>query len=339
MNEKINKSLIRWYQKNKRMLPWRKDQDAYHIWVSEIMLQQTRVQAVIPYYERFIASIPSLYTLSKVEEEKLLKLWEGLGYYSRVKNMQKSAKLLVADGKMELPHTYEELLKLPGIGSYTAGAIASIAYKEKVCAVDGNVLRVVSRILNSFANISEPKTKRKIEILLNKNMPKESGTFNQALMELGSTICIPANPRCNICPISTYCKGYEKGNMYKLPIKNKKTKQKEENITVFLLCYKNKIAIRKRPSKGLLASLYEFPNKTKTVSEKEIQNLFPSDTIKKVHSYTHVFTHKIWHMDGYKIILKEKPNNDFIWVSLKNLQSHYSLPTAFSYFLKDLAKN
>lgn len=339
MNEEINKKLIKWYQKSKRDLPWRKDHDAYHIWISEIMLQQTRVQAVIPYYERFITSIPNLYALSIIEEEKLLKLWEGLGYYSRVKNMQKCAKMLIENGKTKLPHTYKELLQLPGIGPYTAGAIASIAYKEKVCAVDGNVLRVTARILNSFANISETKTKKKVEAILNKSMPEESGTFNQALMELGATICIPLNPRCNICPISSYCTGYKKGNMYKLPIKNKKGKQKEENVTVFLLCYKDKIAIRKRPNKGLLASLFEFPNEMKIVDQNEIQNLFSIDKIEKVHSYTHVFTHKIWHMDGYKIRLKEKPNGNYIWTTLSSLQQTYSLPTAFSYFLKDLEKN
>ena len=338
MNEEISKELINWWKKNKRDLPWRKNKNPYNIWVSEIMLQQTKVNAVIPYFEKFIKEIPNIKTLAQMEEEKLLKLWEGLGYYSRVKNMQKCAKILIEEGKVALPKTYEKLLPLPGIGPYTAGAIASIAYNEKVCAVDGNVLRVTTRVLNSFENISDGKVRKKIEQQLNKKMPEESGNFNEALMELGAMICIPIHPRCNICPISSYCKGYQKGNMYKLPIKEKKKKQKEENITVFLLIYKGKIAIKKRPNKGLLASLFEFPNEMKRIEEKEMQNIFDITKIQKGIEYKHIFTHKIWNMKSYKINLEKKPKEKYIWVSLNTLKSKYTLPSAFTPFLRDLEK-
>lgn len=336
MNEEISKTLLLWFQKNKRCLPWRENKTAYKIWVSEIMLQQTKVSAVIPYFERFIKKIPNIKALSEIKEDALLKLWEGLGYYSRVKNMQKCAKKIVENGKEELPHTYKELLSLPGIGPYTAGAIASIAYKEKVCAVDGNVLRVTSRIWNKKDNISDPKTKREIEEKLNQKMPEESGDFNEALMELGAIICIPSNPRCNICPISHLCKAYQKKTMYTLPIKEKKKKQKEENKTIFLLIYKGKIAIRKRKDTGLLASLFEFPNETGEIKEEDLQKYFSIKEIKKLHPYTHIFTHRIWKMEGYKIELNKKPKEDYIWVSKEKLKKDYSLPSAFTPFLKDL---
>ncbi|MDD3341629.1 MAG: A/G-specific adenine glycosylase [Bacilli bacterium] len=332
--EKIIPLLLSWYDKNKRDLPWRRTKDAYKIWVSEIMLQQTRVEAVIPYFERFIHRLPTLTELAKIEEEQLLKLWEGLGYYSRVKNMQKCAIELTEKGRDTLPIKYEELLKLPGIGPYTAGAIASIAFNEKVSAVDGNVLRVITRLTASTANISQPKVVKEIQMLLNQIMPIQSGNFNQALMELGATICIPGSPRCNICPLQKECVGYQKGTMWTLPIKDKKKKQVEEEKTVFLLFYKNKIAIQKRPNKGLLASLWEFPNREGHL--KNIDTLYPHAQITKTGSYKHVFTHKIWKMEGYSILLKEKPKEKYTWVTMEELLNMHSLPSAFKYFLQDI---
>lgn len=338
MNEEINKIIIKWWKKNKRDLPWRKEKNPYNIWVSEIMLQQTKVATVIPYFERFIKEIPDIETLASIKEEKLLKLWEGLGYYSRVKNMQKCAQKLVEEGKNDLPQTYKELQNLPGIGPYTAGAIASIAYQEKVCAVDGNVLRVVSRIENSWENISTLQVRKNIQTKLNKNMPEESGNFNEAIMELGALICIPVNPRCNICPVSSLCKAYQKHTMYKLPIKEKKKAKIEENVTVFLLTYKGKIAIRKRKDTGLLASLFEFPNVMEEIEEEAIQKMFDIEKIKKMIEYKHVFTHKIWNMTSYQIELKEKPKEKYLWVSLSTLEKKYTLPSAFTPFLKELEK-
>lgn len=332
--DKMIPLLICWYQKNRRDLPWRKNKEPYQIWVSEIMLQQTRVETVIPYFERFIKKLPTLDHLSQIEEDELLKLWEGLGYYSRVKNMQKCAKKLIEKNMHTLPSTYQELIKLPGIGPYTAGAIASIAFEEKVSAVDGNVLRVISRFLSIHQNISNPKVKKEIELLLNEHMPHESGTFNQALMELGATICIPGNPRCNVCPLQKLCKAYEKGEMYILPIKEKKKKQKDVYITVFLLFYKNKFAIQKRKDTGLLASLFEFPNIEESISTKKIP--FSFDKVKETTLYKHTFTHQIWYMKGYILYLNEMPKENFTWVSLQELEENYSLPTAFKYFIKDI---
>lgn len=335
IKESIN-PLLSWYQKNKRDLPWRHTADPYQIWVSEIMLQQTRVEAVIPYYERFLKRLPTLKDLAEISEDELLKLWEGLGYYSRVRNMQKCAKALLSKGMKTLPRTYEELITLPGIGPYTAGAIASIAFQEKVSAVDGNVLRVNARLLASKENISDPRVRKKVEKALNKVMPPESGEFNQALMELGATICIPANPRCNICPISAYCKGYEKGLMRTLPIKEKKKKQIEKSYTVFLLWKNNKVAIQKRKDKGLLASLFEFPNIEKSLEKKEIP--YTASKIIETPIYKHIFSHQIWYMKGYIVYIEESLEEDFLWVTLEELESTYSLPTAFKYFLEDLKK-
>lgn len=327
--------LLTWYNANKRDLPWRRTKDAYLIWVSEIMLQQTRVEAVIPYYERFIKRLPTLQDLSKIEEDELLKLWEGLGYYSRVRNMQKCAKKVIENGKNTLPNTYDELLHLPGIGPYTAGAISSIAYGEKVPAVDGNVLRVYTRLYASVQNISDAKVRKETEKKLTKIIPEESGAFNQSLMELGATICIPGNPRCNICPIQKYCKGYQKGNMWQLPIKDAKKEKKKKNYTIYLLLYQNKVAIRKRPNKGLLASLYEFPNEEGSFNLSDIQEKYKKRKIQKGNTYTHIFTHQIWNMDSYFIYLNEKTKEDYLWVTLEEI-SNYSIPSTFGYFLKDI---
>lgn len=334
--KKIEKPLCIWYKKNKRDLHWRRTKDAYQIWVSEIMLQQTRVEAVIPYFNRFINKIPHIKALAEIEEDTLMKLWEGLGYYSRARNMQKCAQELIKQKKKQLPSTYEELLQLPGIGPYTAGAIASIAFNQKVSAVDGNVLRVMTRLQNSFENVSLPKVRKQIEEKLNQIMPIESGTFNQALMELGATICIPGNPRCNICPLQSLCLGYQNKTMWHLPIKDKKKKQKEEEITVFLLLYQNQIAIQKRKDKGLLASLWEFPNREGHI--QNVKNLYPNTKIKKTKVYKHVFTHIIWKMEGYIISLHEKPKENYTWVSIEELKQLHSLPSAFQYFLKEVSK-
>lgn len=337
--EKIISPLLDWYQKYKRDLPWRQDKNAYHIWISEIMLQQTRVEAVIDYYNRFIEILPNIEALAFVEEDELLKLWQGLGYYSRARNLQKAAKQLIQKNQTELPNTYQELIRLPGIGSYTAGAIASIAYERKVPAVDGNVLRVMTRILGSYDDIAELKTKIKYEQFLTPFMPENPGDFNQAMMELGATICIPNGlPRCNICPVAHLCEAYQKGLLAQIPVKSKKIKRKIIEKTVFLFRYQNQIAILKRPETGLLASLYEFPNIDFSLNESELIQYLIKHKIdyQKIHFLKkdkHIFTHLEWHMIGYQIDLKQKID-DFIWVTMKQLDSSYSLPTAFLKFIK-----
>lgn len=260
--KKIAVPLLEWYQKNKRTLPWRDKNNAYYTWVSEIMLQQTRVEAVKPYFERFIKELPNPEALAKCPEKKLMKLWEGLGYYNRVRNMQKAAAEIVEKYGGQLPADYKELLSLPGIGSYTAGAIASIAYQIPVSAVDGNVLRVVSRITLNEEDIMKQSVRKKIEEQLNEIIPEsEAGDFNQALMELGAVVCIPNDvAKCEECPLRRMCGAYSLGKVMELPVKAKKKERRIEERTVIVIQDGEKVAIRKREAKGLLAGLYELPN-------------------------------------------------------------------------------
>ena len=257
----IVEPIVKWYQKQEKLLPWKQDKEPYHIWVSEIMLQQTRIEAVKKYYTRFMKELPTIQELAVVPEEKLLKLWEGLGYYSRAKNLKKSAIQIQENNHGKMPTSYVELLKLPGIGEYTAGAIASISYNEKVPAVDGNVLRVVSRVLASKEDVLLPETKKKITNKLLEIMPDEAGDFNEGLMELGVKVCLPNTvPLCATCPIQEFCMANKENLTNEIPVRAKKQKRKIENKTVFILKYKNEIAIRKREKTGILANLYEFPN-------------------------------------------------------------------------------
>lgn len=257
----IVEPIVRWYQDQEKTLPWKQDKEPYHIWVSEIMLQQTRIEAVRKYYTRFMKELPTIHDLAIVPEEKLLKLWEGLGYYSRAKNLKKAAIQIEQEYNGKIPTSYTELLKLSGIGEYTAGAIASISYKEKVPAVDGNVLRVISRVLASKEDVLLPETKRKITKKLLEIMPDEPGDFNEGLMELGEKICLPNTvPLCEKCPIQEFCLANKENLTNEIPVRVKKQKRKIENKTVFILKYKDEIAIRKREKTGILANLYEFPN-------------------------------------------------------------------------------
>ena len=259
--KQIVEPIVKWYQEQEKTLPWKQDKEPYHIWVSEIMLQQTRIEAVKKYYTRFMKELPTIHDLANVPEEKLLKLWEGLGYYSRARNLKKAAIQIEQEYNGKLPTSYAELLKLSGIGEYTAGAIASISFKEKVPAVDGNVLRVVSRVLASKENVLLPETKRKITKKLLEIMPDEPGDFNEGLMELGEKICLPNTvPLCETCPIQEFCIANKENLTNEIPVRVKKQKRKIENKTVFILKYKNEIAIRKREKPGILANLYEFPN-------------------------------------------------------------------------------
>lgn len=332
--KEIVQPLCKWYQKYQRDLPWREDQNPYHIWVSEIMLQQTRVEAVKEYYRRFMSVLPSIRDLAEVEEDQLLKLWEGLGYYSRARNLKKAAMKIIEEYDGNFPDHYEELLKLPGIGEYTAGAIASIAFKEKVPAIDGNVFRVMMRVENSKRNISKPATKKELFLELSEIMPEEPGIFNQALMELGATICVPNGvPHCSICPLSQFCKGHLEHNELVLPMKDQKITKKIEEYTVFVLLNYNKVAIRKRPKTGLLASLFEFPNIEGSLNKEEalaylkkqgyqVLRIFECDSSK------HIFTHKIWNMTNFMVYVEEIEDHN-IWVDSKTLTSFYALPSAF----------
>lgn len=337
MLQEIVLPLLEWYKENKRELPWRKDKNAYHVWISEIMLQQTRIEAVKKYYEKFMKELPTVEDLANVSEEKLLKLWEGLGYYSRARNLKKAAQKVMEEYDGTMPTTYEQLLKLPGIGEYTAGAIASICYDEKVTAVDGNVLRVVSRVIGSKKDVLLPETKKEIEVNLKEVLPEQSGNFNEALMELGEIVCFPNGiPDCEQCPLKHYCVAYQKNLTEEIPVRVKKIKRKSEEKTVFLITTDNqKIAIEKRNEKGLLSGMYQLPNIKGYLTEKEIEKLFDLNIqqIELLGETKHIFTHVDWLMKGYLVTVCNE-NNQFLWVSSEELKEKYALPTAFQKILK-----
>ena len=340
--EWITKQLLDWYSLNKRDLPWRHTKNPYFIWISEIMLQQTRVEAVKVYYERFIKRLPDITELASIEEDELLKLWEGLGYYSRVRNMQKCAKILVEKGYDNLPSTYQELIALPGIGRYTAGAILSIAFNQSIPAIDGNVYRIISRFYVLEESISKASSYAYYATYINRIIPiAYSSDFTQSCMDLGSLICIPKNPRCGECPLKEKCQAFLQKRVEKYPVIQKKKEQKIEERNVYLYIYQNKIGIRKREDKGLLASMYEFPNDTKSVSSIAIENdLFENgisyEQVLELGESKHVFSHIIWYMKGYLIYLKDPI--DLLWVSKTDLFSRYSIPSAFSYYLHVIQK-
>ena len=328
--------LLHWYYENKRSLPWRKDKDPYSVWISEIMLQQTRIEAVIEYYERFMKRIPTIKELSEIEEDELLKLWEGLGYYSRARNLKKASIKIMNEYHGVFPSTYSEILSLPGIGEYTAGAIASICFQLKEVAIDGNVMRVYSRVEGKDLDVSDLKVKKKIGEAIKKILPHESGDYNQAIMELGEVICIPGGmPKCDSCPLQDMCIAHKKGIEMEIPRKITKKDKKEENYTVFLLKYKDLFALRKR-EEGLLNNMWEFPNKEGKISKKQIEELYHG-IVEKGISSTHIFTHKKWNLTSYFIEVKEMDSN-YTWVSLEDIENDKAIPTAFKPFYEYLKK-
>lgn len=348
--QEMVKPLMEWYKKGHRNLPWREDPKAYHVWISEIMLQQTRVEAVKPYYHRFMEQVPDLVSLAYLEENQLLKLWEGLGYYNRARNLQKAAKLVVEEYQGVMPKEWEELKKLPGIGSYTAGAISSIAFGKCAPAVDGNVLRIISRLTMDEEEIQKEKTRKKVENQLLEVMPKEApGDFNQALMELGATICIPkGKPKCEICPWEKLCLAHKEGREEDFPKKEGPKPRTIEKKTLLLIEDEQRYILHQRPNKGLLAGMYEFPmleghqNKGQVLAYlnhigMEILH------IKKIESSKHIFSHKEWHMDAYMIktdelVPKEEILDEQQWILVerKKAQEEYPLPSAFSVYAKYL---
>lgn len=326
--EKISELLIAWYAENKRDLPWRMNRDAYRVWISEIMLQQTRVEAVKPYYEVFLAKYPDVLALANADDDELSKVWEGLGYYSRVRNMKKAAMQCVSQYGAKLPNTYEELLTLSGIGPYTAAAIASIAYRQQVCAIDGNLMRVYARLFAFEKDILLPQSKQAIQALMEQDLAQDMGIMNQALMDLGASICLPnGNPRCNICPLQHVCKAYACGKQNTLPIRIKKQRRKQEKYSVLVYECKGQFLLHKREDKGLLAGLYEFvlvdTHKTKKDFDQAIS----------LGRYKHIFSHKEWNMKGFLIQCDtcfEKEG--YFWCSKQDIENKYSIPSAFQYY-------
>ena len=341
--EDIPKPLLKWYDSNKRVLPWRENPTPYRVWVSEIMLQQTRVEAVKPYFDRFMAALPDTRSLAAAPEDVLLKLWEGLGYYNRVRNLQKAAVRIVNEYAGVMPSQYEELLTLSGIGSYTAGAIASIAYGRRVPAVDGNVLRVLARIQRLEEDILLPVVKKKTEEALLQIMPERSGDFNQAMMEIGATVCIPNGaPRCNCCPLAELCLAREAGVQTEYPKKGAKKPRSIEEKTVLVIQDENRTALRKRPPKGLLAGMYEFPSMEGLKSADEVKVWLQERGLKALRitplrESCHIFTHKEWHMWGYMIRVDEFTSDKaallkegWIFAEAADTEEKYPVPSAFA---------
>ena len=332
--------LLPWYRENKRELPWRTDRDPYHIWLSEIMLQQTRVEAVKGYYTRFLSTLPAIEDLAACGDEMLHKLWEGLGYYSRVRNLKKAAQMILEQHHGIFPREYEEVICLPGIGDYTAGAICSIAFDQPVPAVDGNVLRVVSRLRNDPSPIDLPETKRKVRELLLSIYPEEAGDFTQSLMELGATICGPnRKPDCGHCPCASICEAYKAGTAASLPVKSPKKEKRQEERTVFIFHCDGRYALEKRPARGLLASLWQFPNvprhlKTpEALAAAEVMGLQPRDIRKEIHR-KHIFTHIVWNMKGIYLDVTEC-SGSFQWFTEDEINTQAALPTAFRLFWEE----
>lgn len=340
----IAEPVVEWFRQNKRDLPWRKDQDPYHVWVSEIMLQQTRVEAVKPYYERFLKELPRVKDLAEAKEDTLLKLWEGLGYYNRVRNMQKAAQQIMVDFHGEFPDTYEEILSLKGIGNYTAGAISAFAFGLPKPAVDGNVLRVVSRITGSREDIMKQSVRKEMERTLEQVIPEDAASdFGQGLIELGAIVCVPnGEPKCGECPAAFACVARKQGLTAEIPVKKKAKARRIEKRTVLIFKDGEKLAIRKRPGKGLLAGLYEFPNEEGRLTQKEVTayskeiGLMPV-RVKKLESAKHIFSHVEWHMTGYEVIVDEleKTNKkEFLFIHPEEIGQRYPLPSAFETYIR-----
>lgn len=335
-------ALIPWYEAHKRELPWRQDKEPYHVWLSEIMLQQTRVEAVKEYYRRFLTTLPTIADLAEAPEEQILKLWEGLGYYNRVRNLQKAAQTICADYAGVFPSEYAQIRSLSGIGDYTAGAIASICFDAPTPAVDGNVLRVYSRLLADDANIDLQTTKKRITRKLQETYPRKNpGIATQALMELGATVCVPNGaPRCDVCPVAEICQAREQDTWRDLPVRSEKKKRKIVDKTVFILLTEDTVALHKRSASGLLAGMWEFPNvdakldKQEAVTQVTGWQVEPVDLLMQT-SYTHIFSHVEWHMTAYYIRCR-RTNKKWKWVTKESLDETYALPSAFRPFREQI---
>lgn len=333
--ERIPTPLIAWYRENKRDLPWRINPTPYRVWVSEIMLQQTRVEAAKEYYLRFLSALPTVQDLAAAGEEKLLKLWEGLGYYSRVRNMQKAAKTVVEEYGGNFPSDEKLLRKLSGIGDYTAGAISSIAFLSRTAAVDGNVMRVLSRYAENETDISDPKYKQYLKEKLEEIYPEQGvacSDFTQALMELGALVCTPMVWRCESCPLKGECKARANGTQEKFPVLPQKKAKKKEKLFVFLIRTPQGIAVRKRET-GVLKGMNEFPSEKADRSMEEILSAWgmAGYKVSKRKKFTHVFTHIEWDMD---CVLLDAETSPFHAYTREQLEKEIALPTAFKQCLK-----
>lgn len=319
--EDFSRPLLDWYRDNARDLPWRRDPTPYRVWVSEIMLQQTRVETVRGYFQRFMAAFPTVEALAAADTDRVLKLWEGLGYYSRARNLHKCAQKVAAEYGGVFPRTPEELRRLPGIGDYTAGAVASIAYGEPAPAVDGNTARVLTRLEGCAETVGE-KLKSRYRRELREIYPAgECGAFTSALMELGETVCVPGVPLCSACPLQGLCAAHAAGDETAYPVLPVRKPRRVEHRRVLLMICGGSVAVRRRPDRGLLAGLWEYPNDTEDA---------PPPDGEPCGEATHVFTHVEWRMRGY-ILRRESPSPEYVWVTPAQRRA-LAMPGAFRYF-------
>ncbi len=332
-------AILPWYQLHKRPLPWRQDREPYHIWLSEIMLQQTRVEAVKGYYTRFLEALPTVEALANCPEDRLLKLWEGLGYYSRVRNLQKAAKTVMDTYGGHFPSDYDRILALPGIGEYTAGAICSIAFGQPTPAVDGNVLRVLSRLTDDPTPIDLPACKLSARQQLEQIYPAQAGDFTQALMELGATLCGPNRaPDCENCPCRDFCLGHLRGTAQSLPVKRPKKSRRMEEKTLFVFCCDGRYALTKRPAKGLLAGMWQFPEAEGFLEPEQAAEAaramgVPVRELRRQSEKSHIFTHIQWNMRCY--YMDTLAGGDFTWLTAEQIDKEAALPTAYRQFWED----
>ena len=344
MNEilqKLPQALLPWYEANRRDLPWRQDKEPYHVWLSEIMLQQTRVEAVKGYYARFLAALPTVEALANCDDDALHKLWEGLGYYSRVRNLKKAAVQIMEHHGGAFPREYAQVRALPGIGAYTAGAVCSICFDCRTPAVDGNVLRLVSRLTDDATPIDLPRYKVQVQEALEEIYPGRAGDFTQALMELGATLCGPnREPECACCPCRDFCLGRKKGTAKELPVKSPKKERKVEERTVFILCCGEKYALCKRPETGLLAGLWQFPDSPGKLDTQQAldaataMGVGPKQLLRSLER-KHIFTHVQWNMTGYYIeVAQEAPQ--LHWLTATEIDRFAALPTAYRQFWESI---
>ena len=336
----LPRALLPWYERCKRDLPWRQDREPYHVWLSEIMLQQTRVEAVKGYYARFLEALPTIEALASCDDDQLHKLWEGLGYYSRVRNLKKAAIQIMELHGGEFPREYEKIRALPGIGDYTAGAICSICFDMPRAAVDGNVLRVVSRLTEDDTPIDLPVRKKAVTAALEAVYPEDAGTFTQALMELGATLCGPNwAPRCEECPCRDFCGGALHGTAQQFPVKLPKKEKRVEDKTVFILSCDGKFALEKRPDTGLLAGLWQFPNMAGKLETEQALEALQSlgirvrEVIRQIER-KHIFTHIRWEMRGIYLEVAEE-SGSFCWLTAEQIEAEAALPTAFRQFWEE----
>lgn len=332
--------LLTWFERNLRDLPWRRDKDPYKIWVSEIMLQQTRVDTVIPYYERFLDRFPTLDDLAAADEETVLKMWEGLGYYSRARNLLAGVREVQATYGSKVPDDPKEIQKIKGIGPYTAGAILSIAYDLPEPAVDGNVMRVLSRLLNIREDIQKAKTRKTFEALIREMIAKRNPSyFNQALMELGALICSPRSPKCDLCPVATHCAALKLGAQEQLPVKEKAKRPKQVAVSVALIEREGRILVRQRPERGLLAGLWELPNVEgdQRDLERHAQELgFDIQSVTPLIEHQHIFSHLVWNMVIYRVEAKPNKTIDGHWAHWRQLD-RYPFPASYLKIFDKLA--